>query len=134
VHASGAESALAALSDFVDSVRWTEPFVAGLIALHCALLVVALSLRKSQVAQVTMLLAISAIVFSARSLNSLGHSNWQLFATQDYFDSQGMFMAIFVSGPLLLTANVAVVSQASVCWSSSFLRDWRSTSCDASTH
>jgi Transmembrane protein 18 len=102
-------SFLLTVSDFFDSVRWSEPFIVGLLAAHCMISALALFYRRRRQVQAGLFFAVAAVVFSARKLNNLGRENWTAIATQNYFDSQGLFMAMFVSGPLLITANIIVV-------------------------
>jgi cellobiose-specific phosphotransferase system component IIC len=102
-------SFLLTVSDFFDSVRWSEPFIAGLLAAHCMISALALLYRRRHQVQVGLFVAIAAVVFSSRKLNNVGGENWTAIASQNYFDSQGLFMAMFVSGPLLITANIIVV-------------------------
>lgn len=98
-----------ALRDFLESVNWTEPFVLSLMASQIALLALTLSSRRNFSAQAAIFMIISATVFCAETLNVLGKKYWPHFASQDYFDRQGLFMMIFVCGPLILTANIVVV-------------------------
>lgn len=98
-----------ALSDFFESVHWSERFIVTLLASQFAVFSIAMISRRNFVAQAVVFLAISVTVFCSESLNALGKKNWHLIASQDYFDRQGLFMLIFVSGPLIITANVIVV-------------------------
>ena len=45
---------------------------------------------------------IAIIVKSSEFLNELGNTYWRDFATQNYFDKRGIFVAIMLSGPLLV--------------------------------
>ena len=45
---------------------------------------------------------IAILVRCSELLNGYAARNWQSFSTQNYFDRQGIFMGIFVCGPLLL--------------------------------
>ena len=44
---------------------------------------------------------IFVVVRSAEWLNEKGAEHWESFATQNYFDKRGIFLAIMLSGPLL---------------------------------
>merc|ERR1712238_426751 len=46
----------------------------------------------------------------AERLNGLGASRWRDFATQNYFDKNGIFMGIMVCAPLLLVCLLVLVS------------------------
>ena len=49
-------------------------------------------------------------VYLAEWLNSILANNWKSFATQNYFDSHGLFLSVLWSGPLLVVAIVVLVS------------------------
>jgi Transmembrane protein 18 len=116
---NGADSVLAAaqavlparvVGDFIDSVRWGEPFILGLCAAQVAMLWAVAAFRRRPAVQAGLLIVCATVAFAGRWLNGIGSRRWPAFATQDYFDSAGMFMLIFVSGPLIVCANVIVVS------------------------
>lgn len=101
---------LGGASDFLDRVRWTEPLIRGLFAFHCLLFLFTYLTRRHDVMQFGILLFVTAIALGAERLNDYAKANWRRFATQDYFDREGLFMVIFVSGPFVLLANFIVVS------------------------
>lgn len=97
------------LSDFIQSVTWREPFILALLGTHVVLWVFAVHARRSDVAQFILVAMLCGIALNARRLNAFGKANWDRFATQDYFDSNGTFLLIFVLGPFVLLANFIVV-------------------------
>lgn len=103
---------LHAVSDFMDSVRWTEPFIGTIIALQLVLFAVTYSTRRNTVVQFALLGALTGVSLGAERLNTWGHAHWRRFATQDYFDSAGFFMMTFVCGPFVLLANFIVITMA----------------------
>ena len=52
------------------------------------------------------MIMIAIIVKSAEFLNELGSTHWREFATQNYFDKRGIFVAIMLSGPLLVDSFI----------------------------
>ncbi len=52
----------------------------------------------------------AGIVFMGERLNKLGHKHWRDFSGQNYFDPSGVFFGVMVSGPLILTLFVILVS------------------------
>lgn len=48
-------------------------------------------------------------VYLAERLNKLLGENWGTFATQNYFDSHGIFLSTLWSGPLLVIAIIILV-------------------------
>jgi hypothetical protein len=44
----------------------------------------------------------AAFVLGAEAVNGLGQDHWRLFASQDYFDKNGVFVTIVLSAPMLV--------------------------------
>lgn len=97
------------LSDFVDSVHWTEPFVVGLLLMQGCLAFTVYFTRRQQNVQFSIMAVLTVLSYFAEGFNQLGRKYWSSFATQNYFDSDGLFMLIFVIGPFLIFANFIVV-------------------------
>jgi hypothetical protein len=49
------------------------------------------------------------LVKSAEYLNQIAGEQWESFATQNYFDDRGIFIAIMFSSPLLLDSFIMLV-------------------------
>lgn len=98
------------MSDFVETVKWNEPFICFLILSQIILFLMTYLTRRRDGIQFFILILITMIALFAEQLNEYGRKNWPLFATQDYFDRPGLFMLVFVSGPFLALANFIVVS------------------------
>ncbi|KAF4324387.1 hypothetical protein BBO99_00001622 [Phytophthora kernoviae] len=84
-----------------EAVDWTEPLILGLIGSHLLLFVTLFLTRKRLAPQFALFLTIILLVVLTEPLNQWARTNWQSFATQRYFDEQGVFMGIFYAGPLL---------------------------------
>ena len=97
------------MSDFVETVKWNEPFIRFLILSQILLFLVTYLTRRRDGIQFFILVLITTIALFAENINDYGRTNWSLFATQDYFDRPGLFMLVFVSGPFLALANFIVV-------------------------
>lgn len=54
-------------------------------------------------------LSVSLVYFS-ESINELAAFHWSSFSRQQYFDSQGLFISVVFSVPILLNCMVLVVS------------------------
>ena len=52
-------------------------------------------------------------VYMGERLNKLGNQYWESFATQNYFDPNGVFYTVLISGPLLLVNFIVLVSISS---------------------
>mmetsp|Transcript_10978 Transcript_10978/g.21895 ORF Transcript_10978/g.21895 Transcript_10978/m.21895 type:complete len:167 (-) Transcript_10978:446-946(-) len=97
------------VADFVDTVRWREPFILGVIIFHIIVLLWIILTRTRHALQLGTFMVIGFLVLGARALNDLGKANWASFATQDYFDRSGLFMMVFFSGPLLFSQVVILI-------------------------
>ncbi|KAH7484632.1 hypothetical protein KRP22_005796 [Phytophthora ramorum] len=84
-----------------EAVDWTEPLIVGLLAFHVVLFVALFLTRKRLYTQFALFVLIIMMVVSTEAINKWARINWRSFATQRYFDEQGVFMGIFYAGPLL---------------------------------
>lgn len=57
---------------------------------------------RGLVPRVATLVLIGGLVRSAEWINTWAGEHWESFAMQNYFDSRGIFISIFLSGPLLV--------------------------------
>ena len=60
--------------------------------------------------RVTLLVLMGAVVRFGEKMNAYGADHWEAFATQNYFDKNGIFFTIVVSAPLLLITFIMLVS------------------------
>ncbi|KAJ0409876.1 hypothetical protein P43SY_005770 [Pythium insidiosum] len=84
-----------------EIVDWTEPLIVGLLATHAVLLATVFWTRHQHTVQFALFLSIMLLLFMTQRLNAWAREHWRLFATQQYFDERGVFMAIFYAAPLL---------------------------------
>lgn len=94
---------------FAHAVDWTEPWIIGILAMHCVLLILACATRQSFEAQSVLFMLTLALCASAEWLNALGAAHWKEFASQDYFDEHGVFASAVFSAPLLLVAFTIMI-------------------------
>ena len=93
------------LQAFKSAVRWSEPFVVSLLAFQVVMFLLCVWIarpNRGTAVRIAFMVTIGIIVRSSEYLNRLGAERWESFATQDYFDKQGVFVLTFLSGPLLL--------------------------------
>ena len=97
---------------FKSAITWGEPFILSLIAMHILILFgMMYSVKRGGItSQFGILISIFAIVRMAERLNNLGAEHWETIATQDYFDSQGVFVSLMVCLPLMIIAVVMLLS------------------------
>jgi len=97
---------------FRAAVNWTEPFILSLMTFHVVVFMLCMWASRpsrSLVPRVVLMVSIGILVRSAERLNVYAAQNWQDFATQNYFDSKGVFMGIFLCGPLLVDSFLMLV-------------------------
>lgn len=107
---SGLRPAYDNLIGFFHAIDWKEPWLICLISFHILLLIIAIISRKSVNFQMCLFLLTLSGVYLAERLNKILGDNWKSFATQNYFDSQGIFLSTLWSGPLLVIAIVILVN------------------------
>lgn len=98
------------LIGFFHAIDWKEPWLICLISFHILLLIIAIISRKSVNFQMCLFLLTLSGVYLAERLNKFLGDNWKSFATQNYFDPQGIFLSTLWSGPLLVIAIVILVN------------------------
>ena len=90
---------------FRSAINWTEPFIVAVIGFQFVMFCLCLYVSRKDrglLPRISILFMIGVLVRSAEWLNTIAADHWESFATQDYFDSRGIFISIFLSGPLLL--------------------------------
>lgn len=97
------------MGDFIDTVRWTEPFIISLLLVQLSVFMLAYLTRQRHAIQFGLMVVLTIITLLCEQLNNAGHRHWRRFASQDYFDRQGLFMLIFVSGPFVIVSNFIVI-------------------------
>eukprot|EP00586_Coscinodiscus_wailesii_P021151 CAMPEP_0172498652 /NCGR_PEP_ID=MMETSP1066-20121228/115292_1 /TAXON_ID=671091 /ORGANISM="Coscinodiscus wailesii, Strain CCMP2513" /LENGTH=251 /DNA_ID=CAMNT_0013272017 /DNA_START=78 /DNA_END=833 /DNA_ORIENTATION=+ len=108
----GPQTAREHFDAFKTAINWSEPFVLGLICFDLAVIcaTVAAIMSGNFNFRVFLLVTICGVVYSAEWFNSYGRGNWESFASQDYFDKQGVFIGIMLCAPLLVCSFCMLVS------------------------
>ena len=106
---------------FLSALTWTDNIFKYLLAFHLVLFVLLIISRNSFGFQIFLFFFASALVFLSERFNAFGQQHWQMFGTQNYFDSSGAFMGIFFSGPLLLLLFCLLVRPTYFCFSYPFV-------------
>ncbi|RYH19948.1 hypothetical protein EON65_25130 [archaeon] len=95
---------------FSYAIDWQENFIRSLIAIHVVLFVTVLLTRKNVELQFAILCVISLTVYFSERINAWAGLHWREFASQNYFDHEGVFSGLFLAAPLLFIAFVQLVS------------------------
>jgi len=94
---------------FADSIDWSEPWILGLIVFHITVFIVILSFRKKAEALTPLFLLLLVLVYLSETLNIWCASNWQKFATINYFDTSGSFIAFMFALPMIFNSIVVLI-------------------------
>ena len=101
---------------FSAAIAWdVDRWIWVVLIFHLLTFSVILWKRRSHDAQRNALIIILPLIFAAHSLNDIGGDRWRSFASQNYFDKNGIFVGVMWAGPLLVngfiaTANLVVIA------------------------
>ncbi|KAG8178129.1 hypothetical protein JTE90_025243 [Oedothorax gibbosus] len=93
---------------FLKGIDWTEPWLIGLLVFHILIMTLTVVTRHHGNFQGVFFFSLLLLVLCAKKLNELAASNWEYFAGQQYFDSNGMFISLVFSSPILLNCLIMV--------------------------
>lgn len=96
------------IGSILVQVDWTEPWLVGLITFHIVILSLTLLTRDRGNVQAGLFVVALLLVYFSEALNELAAQHWRAFSSQQYFDSQGMFISLVFSAPLLLNCIIMV--------------------------
>lgn len=94
---------------FSSAINWKETWIISLLTFHVLLLLVIVFTRKRLGVQSCIFFLISILVRLAERINSYCAINWRRFASQDYFDKNGVFAGVLFSAPLLCMCLMMLV-------------------------
>jgi hypothetical protein len=95
--------------EWYELIDWKEPLIVGLLSFHVFTWIIVYWTRKRFYFQFGFFVMIIMLLVITEELNKFARNNWQLIATQNYFDLKGIFAAIFYAGPLLFTGFFQLV-------------------------
>eukprot|EP00540_Astrosyne_radiata_P005049 CAMPEP_0116844460 /NCGR_PEP_ID=MMETSP0418-20121206/12705_1 /TAXON_ID=1158023 /ORGANISM="Astrosyne radiata, Strain 13vi08-1A" /LENGTH=260 /DNA_ID=CAMNT_0004475425 /DNA_START=38 /DNA_END=817 /DNA_ORIENTATION=+ len=108
----GPQTPMEHFNAFRSAVHWSEPFILSILAFQIVMFCLCLYVSRKGVGiapRLTIMIFVGALVRGAEYINGWGARHWESFATQNYFDKQGIFVGIFLCGPLLLDCFLMLI-------------------------
>lgn len=111
MHQHGPQSSWDQFQAFKAAITWSEPFILSLLFFHIFMFFVNIFVMRSGnlVGRFLLIAFFAVVIRGAEVLNQYGSSNWEKFATQNYFDKNGVFVSLMLSAPLLLIAFIHLI-------------------------
>ncbi|XP_025090419.1 transmembrane protein 18-like [Pomacea canaliculata] len=94
---------------YLGSIDWSEPWFLGLGAFHLICIAATVLTRNHASIQGIIFAFYLVIVGCSEYINEFAANHWKVFARQQYFDSNGLFISVVMSVPLLINCIVIVV-------------------------
>lgn len=91
---------------FFKAIRWSEPFIVSLLCFHAGWFRFVIWARRRSRFLAVLFFVTCGLVAMSKPLNRLGQRTWFHFATQNYFDENGTFVAFLYAFPLLISAHI----------------------------
>ncbi|KAH3848946.1 transmembrane protein 18-like [Dreissena polymorpha] len=95
---------------YLQTIDWSERWLYGLGAFHTLCAILTITTRHTGTVQAIYFSALMVLVLCAEYINQWAAENWKLFANQQYFDSNGLFISVVFSVPLLINCLFMVIS------------------------
>ncbi|KAL7576734.1 hypothetical protein ACA910_005652 [Epithemia clementina (nom. ined.)] len=110
---SGPQTTWEHLDAFRHAIRWTEPFILGIIVFQIVIFACTLYVSRPNVRlvpRIVLMVLMAGLVRFAETINDYSGRHWQEFSiTQNYFDRRGIFISIFLCAPLLIDSFLMLV-------------------------
>jgi len=95
---------------FLAHIDWSEPFLQGLIIFHIFSTVIILSTRRRVWIQGFLFTFLLVSISLTERANEWLATNFKLYSKLQYFDSQGMFISLTYSAPVLVNCVIILIN------------------------
>ncbi|KAL8581366.1 hypothetical protein ACOMHN_034444 [Nucella lapillus] len=97
------------LWSYLSTIDWTEPWFGALAAFHVVCAVITILTCRNHTAQGAIFAVLLVMVGCSEYINEFAAKHWKKFSKQQYFDSNGLFISVVFSVPILLNCLVIVI-------------------------
>jgi len=95
------------ISEVLSKVNWIDVPILVLISFHLSVFMISFAFRKNKVLRSVCFAFCLAFVYMSEKIGDFMHSKWEFFGfSQNYFDDNGIFIAVFFVLPPLFTCIV----------------------------
>ncbi|CAH1105858.1 unnamed protein product [Psylliodes chrysocephalus] len=95
---------------FLWNIEWRDPWLIALFTFHISIFMMAILTRNYGNFQALIFLCLLLLVYFSEKINKLASTNWKIFSRQQYFDSNGLFISVVFSVPILINCILMVGS------------------------
>jgi len=95
---------------FLAHIDWNEPFMQGLVIFHALSMFLILATRKRVWIQGFLFTVLLVSISLTERANEWLAANFKLYAKLQYFDSQGMFISLTYSAPVLVNCVIILIN------------------------
>merc|ERR1711862_533676 len=107
---SGPQTLKEQIQAFQSAITWSEPFILCLLAFDLFIILLSIIAIQKRYGRIVIICIIYGIIYSSQYLNTYGAIHWESFATQNYFDKNGIFLSIMLCAPLLFISLCTLIS------------------------
>uniref|UniRef100_A0AAR5Q732 Transmembrane protein 18 n=2 Tax=Dendroctonus ponderosae TaxID=77166 RepID=A0AAR5Q732_DENPD len=93
---------------YLSNIEWRDPWLIGLFTFHLSIFMMAILTRNYGNFQALLFFFLLLLVYFSENINNLASTNWKIFSRQQYFDSNGLFISIVFSMPILINCMLMV--------------------------
>jgi len=94
---------------FLNAIDWNESWILALLGFHVFTFFLIIMMRKRSQFLSFLFAFLLFMAYMSETLNSWCQTNWQKFASMNYFDHTGTFISFLYSFPILVNAIIVLI-------------------------